>query len=90
MEAAVNQTLRLYDGDHREYLKSSLYECALQGISTDARYCTVSVTYFDKDKFGIALSGIMLPLFLEANTFVNAEHILMGLIIILLIMEIFL
>ncbi len=38
MEAAVNQTLRLYDGDHREYLKSSLYECALQGISTDARY----------------------------------------------------
>jgi hypothetical protein len=38
MEAAANQTLRLYDGDHREYLKSSLYECALQGISTDARY----------------------------------------------------
>jgi hypothetical protein len=38
MEAAVNQTLRLYDGDHREYLKSSLYECALHGISTDARY----------------------------------------------------
>jgi hypothetical protein len=78
MEAAVNHTLRLYDGDHREYLKSSLYECALQGISTDARYCTMSVTsyvtYFDKASEiwnGIALSGTMLPLFLEANTFVK-------------------
>jgi hypothetical protein len=39
-------TLRLYDGDHREYLKSSLYECALDGVSTDARY--VSLFYNKK------------------------------------------
>jgi hypothetical protein len=31
-------TLRLYDGDHREYLKFSLYDNAVEGVSTDARY----------------------------------------------------
>ena len=34
----LSHTLRLYDGDHREYLKSSLYECAVEGVSTDAKY----------------------------------------------------
>jgi hypothetical protein len=29
--------IRIQNPDYREYLKSSLYECAVEGVSTDAR-----------------------------------------------------